>query len=502
MESKILAAQHANWVNDIIKATLLMNVLSSANGTMQNVLWLLAYENLSKAVPGILTNLWTTYKQNNILHMNELKKPNAFITCQKTIDTKIIQPNNKVDAILQHIASLKETKSLSYNGLEFTPDFKESVEIDNDIFFVVLRKEEDAKGLLSFIQFQIMTYEHDIHYLQKFLERCNEKMEQRNRNKLGNNLYYFDQVVNKVSGNANCDFLVFRKNHFHTTRTFENVFYERKEVVRDRVRFFKTRRDWYEKKGIPYTLGFMFSGTPGCGKTSSIKAIANETNRHVIEVKLSEIKSNTQLKHLFYNEEIMVVDPITQKTETLHIPISERLYVIEDIDAMKSVVLSRKTNPTKTTIDLPSAEEADEEANMPAASSYAEFMNMGAPMRRKEPIADPLDLGTLLNILDGTLEVPGRIICITSNYPERLDDALVRPGRIDMIVHFKKCNLAILAEMFNSFYSEKGREFSELDFSAEYVWTPAEVNQILFQNFDTPDSALEIINRRKTEISG
>lgn len=500
MEAKLLAAQHANWVNDIVKATLLMNVLQSANGTLQNVLWLLAYENLSKVVPGVIQNLWSNYKQSSVLHSFEDKKPNAFITCQKTIDTKIIQPNNKVDAILQHIASLKETKSLSYNGLEFTPDFKESVEIDSDIFFVVLKKEEDAKGMLSFIQFQIMTYEHDIHYLQKFLERCNEKMEQRNRNKLGNNLYYFDQVVNKISGNVNSEFLIFRKNLFHTTRTFENVFYEKKEIVRDRVRFFKTRRDWYEKKGIPYTLGFMFSGVPGCGKTSSIKAIANETNRHVIEVKLSEIKSNTQLKHLFYNEEIMVVDPITQKTETLHIPISERLYVIEDIDAMKSVVISRKTNPTKTTIDLPSLDEAEED-DRPATNSYAEFMNMGAPVKRKEPIADPLDLGTLLNILDGTLEVPGRIICITSNYPERLDDALVRPGRIDMIVHFKKCNRKILAEMFNSFYSESGHRFMESDFAAEYVWTPAEVNQIMFQNFDTPVNALRIING-KTEISG
>lgn len=43
---------------------------------------------------------------------------------------------------------------------------------------------------------------------------------------------------------------------------------------------------------------------------------------------------------------------------------------------------------------------------------------------------DPLTLSHLLNILDGLLETPGRILIITSNHPEKLDEALVRPGTI------------------------------------------------------------------------
>jgi SpoVK/Ycf46/Vps4 family AAA+-type ATPase len=107
-----------------------------------------------------------------------------------------------------------------------------------------------------------------------------------------------------------------------------------------------------------------------------------------------------------------------------------------------------------------------------------------------EDAKEPIDLSFLLNLLDGTLESNGRIIAISSNFPERIDRALIRPGRIDMIVHFKKCNRAILDEMVSNFY--------DMDvpglFCEDYKWSPAEVNQILFRNFDTPENAVRELN--------
>jgi ATP-dependent 26S proteasome regulatory subunit len=50
----------------------------------------------------------------------------------------------------------------------------------------------------------------------------------------------------------------------------------------------------------------------------------------------------------------------------------------------------------------------------------------------QEEEKDALDLSFLLNLLDGTLEANGRILIITTNFPERIDRALIRPGRIDM----------------------------------------------------------------------
>jgi SpoVK/Ycf46/Vps4 family AAA+-type ATPase len=121
--------------------------------------------------------------------------------------------------------------------------------------------------------------------------------------------------------------------------------------------------------------------------------------------------------------------------------------------------------------------------------------------REDEDSKEPLDLSFLLNLLDGTLESSGRILCISSNYPERIDKALIRPGRIDMIVHFKKCNRSVLQEMMNSFYDKEFDDWTTD--SLDYKWTPAEVNQILFRNFDKPEDAIqELVELNPKDLYG
>ena len=44
---------------------------------------------------------------------------------------------------------------------------------------------------------------------------------------------------------------------------------------------------------------------------------------------------------------------------------------------------------------------------------------------------DKLNLAGLLNVLDGVVDTPERIVVMTTNHPEILDPALIRPGRID-----------------------------------------------------------------------
>jgi hypothetical protein len=210
----------------------------------------------------------------------------------------------------------------------------------------------------------------------------------------------------------------------------------------------------------------MFHGPPGTGKTSTVKAIATEGRRHIINVQLSEIKTKQQLQNLFFNDQIVVHNGTN--TETYTIPVSERLYVIEDIDAMGDTVLRREwKKPTMVA---------------PTVSTGDPFMD-----RNKEPEKDTIDLSFLLNLLDGTLEANGRILIITTNFPERIDRALIRPGRIDMIVNFKKCSQSIVQEMANSFFET---EVSlPKDAGLDGKWSPAEVNQILFRNFGNPEQA-------------
>jgi hypothetical protein len=295
-------------------------------------------------------------------------------------------------------------------------------------------------------------------------------------NKLGTSLYYFDMITQNKSKKTTQNtlpttHLMYTKHQFHTTRSFDNVFFEQRDKVRNHVEFFLTRKDWYEKKGIPYTLGFMFHGDPGCGKTSTIKAIANTAHRHILNIHLSEIKSKTQLRHLFFNDEIHIYNGTV--TERFIIPVHERLYVIEDIDAMGDAVLKREWKK-------PVVPEKPKEKVGDAWLDNKEH---------DDEIKDPIDLSFLLNLLDGTLEASGRILAISSNFPERIDRALIRPGRIDMIVHFKKCNRQILQEMVTNFYDIKLDDWTtdELD----YKWSPAEVNQILFRNFSSSTDAIE-----------
>jgi hypothetical protein len=298
-------------------------------------------------------------------------------------------------------------------------------------------------------------------------------------NKLGTHRYFFDQMIQtKAKGTQNplpTSHLVYSKSKFTTNRTFKNVFFEERNHVKDRVNFFLTRRDWYDAKGIPYTLGFMFHGPPGVGKTSTIKAIANEGKRHIINVQLSEIKTKAQLHHLFFNDEVHVWNGV--QSEKYTIPVSERLYVIEDIDAMGDTVLRREWKKPTPASTKPKEEDM--------------FLN-----REKEE-KDTIDLAFILNLLDGTLEANGRILAITTNFPERIDRALIRPGRIDMIVNFKKCNLAVVQEMVRSFYDS---DTVVSDESLNYKWSPAEVNQILFRNFgDVTAGVAELIGLKASQ---
>lgn len=402
----------------------------------------------------------------------------ASITCERTIPNNGKSPQTtnlfvtRMDAIVHYVVHSTAIRNLlAVSHHDYLPYEFEPTALDNDIFFQLTDLRVDD-GQVHTMKFKLFCYEHDAQYLQRFVDSCNLDYERRMANKLGTHLYYFDQVVEskkKVRGSVQNPLpqshLLYTKNKFSTTRTFDNVFFEEKERVRNRTQFFLTRRDWYEKKGIPYTLGFLFHGDPGCGKTSTIKAIANESRRHIINVQLSEIKTKSQLRHLFFSDEIHVYNG--QTTERYTIPIHERLYVFEDFDAMGDVILERRWKKP-TSEDVKKKEDPFGEDD--------------------EVFKEPIDLAFLLNLVDGTLERVGAMTAFSTNFPERIDRALIRPGRIDEIVHFKKCNRAILKQMVQSFYDLEEVELESGDL--DYKWTPAEVNQIMFRNFEAPKTAI------------
>lgn len=382
----------------------------------------------------------------------------------------------RMDAVIHYVACSPATKRLlSIANHDYLPFEFDPVRVGEDIYFRLLKIDAD-EGSIKNIKFQLFCKQSNIRTLQSFVDSCNQDYERKMLNKLGNDLYYFDQVVEgkKKQQRTNQNplpsgFLVYTKHKFSTTRTFENVYFEEQPVVKKRVEFFLGNRSWYERKGIPYTLGFLFHGAPGTGKTSEIKAIANVARRHPVNIQLSEIKTKTQLRHLFFSDDIHVFNGNTLEKYT--IPISERVYIIEDADAMGDVLLNRDwkrpEKPVSTPKD-PFSLELDDDI-----------------------IKDPIDLAFLLNLLDGTLESSGRIVVFTSNYPERFDKALIRPGRIDMIIEFKKCSSKIVRDMIMGFYDLETLEWDHPEIDGK--WSPAEVNQILFRNFEDPAHAMREI---------
>lgn len=216
-----------------------------------------------------------------------------------------------------------------------------------------------------------------------------------------------------------------------TNKTFASLFGEHIRNVERRVRFFLEKEDWYREKGVPYQLGLMLTGETGTGKSSVIKAIASASKRHVVNVNFANIRTATQLKRLFYSDDLHVYDgDDLNNTTKYNVPVSQRLYVLEEIDALGAEVVQRRPSST------------------PVAGAAA-------------PAPDQLTLGDILQVLDGSMETHGRVVIVTSNHPERLDPALMRPGRIDVHVNFGKAEAAAVAAMY--------RFMLDAEFPAELV---------------------------------
>jgi hypothetical protein len=269
---------------------------------------------------------------------------------------------------------------------------------------------------------------------------------------------------------------------FQTNRKFTNLFGPEISVVRKRVEFFTKNRKWYDTKGIPYTLGLLLSGQAGAGKTSSIKCLANETKRHIININLNNDITKTQLENLFFNELIMVLNVSTGQSEKYYIPLDQRIYVLEDIDAQSDLVMERSVKkPVDECPEVPTNIKTN--PNKPDTYSNNDSWTQ----------AEKIDLSFLLNLLDGVLEIPGRIVIMTSNFPEKLDHALIRPGRIDVIANFTKCSHQTMIEMMEFFYDIvlTHQDKEAISRTNEYVISPAEMSKIMFENFGNHVGAIQ-----------
>ena len=117
-------------------------------------------------------------------------------------------------------------------------------------------------------------------------------------------------------------------------------------------------------------------------------------------------------------------------------------------------------------------------------------------------------LSGLLNVLDGVSSQEGRILIMTTNHIEHLDEALIRPGRSDKKVHFKLADHNISTQLFHTVFkqlpSQKqcNEEYDEMveglarDFAnkmPEHVFSPAEVLSFLLERKKSPYDAVSCV---------
>ncbi|HWS75192.1 MAG TPA: AAA family ATPase [Quisquiliibacterium sp.] len=190
--------------------------------------------------------------------------------------------------------------------------------------------------------------------------------------------------------------------------------------LHDDIHEFFDRRDWYAQLGIPWRRGYLLHGPPGTGKTSVAYALAGELRLKLCTLSLTNPKLNDH-----------TLSDLLQRTPP------RSLILIEDIDAF--------------------------------------FKS-----RDKQDARIEVSFSGLLNALDGVAAQEGRIVVLTTNHRERLDPALIRPGRIDVEVELGNASAAQLKGLLLRFHPDAGERAARLASAYPHgALSPAQVQQIL-----------------------
>jgi hypothetical protein len=327
------------------------------------------------------------------------------------------------------------------------------------------------KGITSKIDnIEIILYSYDSsltamkNYIDEVTTRYLKKIEQ-NRN---NKRFIYTLIKTKYEESR---FECWKESCFETTRAFENMFFERKKEVLEKLDFFLQNRNWYYSKGIPYTIGFGLHGPPGTGKTSFIKSLAKYTNRHIIVLSLKLIKTQRQLQSFFYE------DRYNENNKRGSIGFDNKIIVIEDIDAQGDIVLDRsKKKSGVPAIDFRKINEktnvGDVIKTIMENEKEEDKKLLSTVMKPQDD--EPITLDDILNLWDGIEETSGRILVISSNHYNELDPALTRPGRIDVSVEMNNASREIIAEMYRHLY-EKRINTNSLKKVKQHFYSPAEI---------------------------
>jgi chaperone BCS1 len=181
-----------------------------------------------------------------------------------------------------------------------------------------------------------------------------------------------------------------------------------------------TSRRWYSNRGIPYRMGYLLYGPPGTGKSSLSKSIAGHFSLDIYILNLSAT-DEARLKSLFAK-----------------LP-SRCVILLEDIDAVSS---NRSGN-------------AEGEDSRQIVTS--------SPSQGNKSVGGKISLSTLLNVIDGVASKEGRVLIMTTNHISRLDEALIRPGRVDKKVELGLADKNMTSDLFSLVFKPVAGDVAPLE---------------------------------------
>jgi hypothetical protein len=287
---------------------------------------------------------------------------------------------------------------------------------------------------------------------------------------------------------------------FSSTRSLDHVWFKQRPQFMQAYTNFLENRASYERRGDPYTFSVLLHGHPGCGKSSLIKALVQDSlargkMRHVFLINFERITNGAMLNKVFFDTNV----------NGHNIPSSDRLMIFEDFSASKSGKVFFKRNLESTTDDheirdslmrrLSVAsgmgggggggdddDDSDDDSDTRAAKRKARAKAAGggsddgkgtgdgdgdgggggggggSKISRSGSMIDMADLAgdmligpkkpsfklslsEILGTLDGINERTGSISVWTTNRAlHTYDPAFLRPGRMDLIIEFTKAN--------------------------------------------------------------
>jgi chaperone BCS1 len=197
---------------------------------------------------------------------------------------------------------------------------------------------------------------------------------------------------------------------------------EKEHLIEDVAKFRKSKQR-YQRLGIPYHRGYLLHGPPGTGKTSLVSALAAHFGLSIYTINLTDFNDRSLM------------------TAVNQVPANSVL-LFEDIDCMKG------------------------SQSRARAGSSAGQNRVAAPGTQENPAQQSgVTLSGLLNVLDGFYAPTGVLFVMTTNDFEKLDEALLRPGRIDYKLYLGKASNQQKTELYRRFFPEssevEAREFVE-----------------------------------------